>query len=76
MKDKIMMFIIGLLIGAVISTGVFYIYTTTAGKCNCANQSIQMNGAQPPEKPSGENGQPPEKPDDNNTQNSNTQENN
>lgn len=79
MKDKILIFIIGLLLGAVISTGAFYVYTTTKNKCNCNNQNTQMNGGQPPEKPSGsdsENGQPPEKPSDNNTQNSSTQENN
>ena len=90
MKDKIIIFIIGLLVGAVISTGAFYIYTTTAGKCDSSNQNTQMNGGQPPEMPSGqngqngqppqipdgENGQPPEKPSDNNTQNSNTQEKN
>lgn len=79
MKDKIMMFIIGLLVGAVISTGAFYVYTTTNSSCNCNNQNSQMNGGQPPEMPSGqqgENGQPPEKPSDNNSQNSNTQGNN
>ena len=71
MKDKIMMFIIGLLVGAVISTGAFYIYTNTAGKCDCSNQNTQMNGGQPPEIPNGQNGQPPEKPNDNNVQNNN-----
>ena len=79
MKDKIIMFIIGLLVGAVISTGAFYIYTNTAGKCDCSSQNTQMNGVQPPEMPSGqqgENGQPPEKTSDNNSQNSNTQGNN
>ena len=79
MKDKIMMFIIGLLVGAVISTGAFYVYTTTNSSCNCNNQNSQMNGGQPPEMPSGqqgENGQPPEKPRDNNSQNRNTQNNN
>ena len=79
MKDKIMLFVIGVLVGAVISTGAFYIYTTTNSSCNCNNQNTQMNGGQPPEMPSGqqgENGQPPEKPSDNNSQNSNTQGNN
>ncbi len=82
MKDKIIMFIIGLLVGAVISTGAFYVYTTTAKKCDSNNQNTQMNGGQPPEmpngqngqppeKPSGENGQPPEKPMDNDTQENN-----
>ena len=77
MKDKIMLLVIGVLIGAVISTGAFYIYTTTNGFCNCNNQNTQMNnGEQPPEKPDGENGQPPEKPSNDNTQNSNNQNSN
>ena len=79
MKDKLMLFVIGVLVGAVISTGAFYVYTTTNSSCNCNNQNSQMNGGQPPEMPSGqqgENGQPPEKPSDNNSQNSNTQGNN
>ena len=79
MKDKIMVFIIGLLVGAVISTGSFYIYSITAGKCDCSSQNTQMNGGQPPEKPSGqqgENGQPPEKPSNDNEQKNNTQNNN
>lgn len=73
MKDKVIMFIIGLLVGAVISTGAFYIYTITANKCD-SDKNTQMNGGQPPEKPGGQNndnGQPPEKPNDNNTQNNN-----
>lgn len=76
MKDKIILFVIGVLVGAVISTGAFYIYTTTnTNKCN--NSSTQMNGGQPPEMPSGqnsENGQPPAKPGENSTQ-STTQNN-
>ena len=91
MKDKIMVFIIGLLVGAVISTGSFYIYSITAGKCDCSSQNTQMNGGQPPEKSSGqgengqppekpsgqgEDGQPPEKPSNDNEQKNNTQNNN
>ena len=83
MKDKIIFLIIGFLVGAIVSTGAFYIYNTTVGRCDCSNQ---MNGGQPPEmpsgengqpreKPDGENGQPPEKPSDSNNQN-NAQENN
>ena len=86
MKDKILIFIIGALVGAVLSTGAFYIYIATTNT-KSSNQDIQMNGGQPPDKPAGENGQPPEKPDgengqppekpnDNDTQNNNTQENN
>lgn len=79
MKDKIMLFVIGVLVGAVISTGAFYVYTTTNSSCNCNNQNTQMNGGQPPEMPSGqqgENGQPPEKPSNDNQQSNNTQNNN
>ncbi len=75
MKDKIIVFVIGLLVGAVLSTGVFYIYMTTS-KCDCSTQNTFMNGGEPPEKPNGENGQPPEKPNDNNDQNNSIQENN
>ena len=74
MKDKILLFIIGILVGAVIATGAFYVYTTTSNNNNCSNANTQMNGGTPPEMPSGqnsENGQPPEMPNGNN-QNSNS----
>ena len=61
MKDKIMLFVIGVLVGAILTTGVFYVYTTT-NSSNDFNQKTQMNGGTPPEMPSGQNGQPPEKP--------------
>ena len=61
MKDKVFIFIIGVLLGAVLSTGAFYIYTTISNS-KCSKQEIQMNGGEPPEKPDGENGRPPEKP--------------
>ena len=69
MKDKLIIFIIGVLVGAVISTGAFYIYSTT--NCKCNNDNTQINGGQPPEMPDGqnsENGQPPEIPGNNNVQ--------
>ena len=74
MKDKIMIFIIGVLVGAVLSTGAFYIYTAISSKDSGNN--MQMNGGQPPdgdppEKPDGEGGQLPDKPDGENTENSN-----
>ncbi len=83
MKEKIFMLIIGILIGAVITTGICYAYINS----NYSNQKTQMNGGQPPELPSGQNGQPPSKPDgensqppekpnDSNAQNNNTQSNN
>ena len=76
MKDKIMLFIIGVLVGAVISTGSFYIYTTTNN--NCSNNTMETRGGQPPEMPNNnnQNGQPPEMPGENSTQNSNNETNN
>ena len=78
MKDKIMVFIIGLLLGAVIATGAFYVYTKTSTKCECSTQNVgeppQMPNGQngtPPEKPDGESGNPPEKPSESNTEQSN-----
>lgn len=68
MKDGIILFIIGVLVGAVISTGVFYVYTTTNNSCNNNAINTQMSGGTPPDM---SNGQPPEKPSDNNTQKSN-----
>lgn len=80
MKNKFIVFVIGLLLGAVISTGTFYVYTTTSDKCSDSTTNTQMNGGQPPEMPSGqnsENGQPPEKPsDDNNINTQQSTENN
>ena len=72
MKDKILLFIIGLLLGAVISTGAFFAYTK-ANSSSCSNQNTQMNGGQPPEMPGGQNNsnvKPPEKPS-NDSQNQN-----
>ncbi|MBQ9318377.1 MAG: hypothetical protein IJR82_01960 [Bacilli bacterium] len=71
MKEKIIIFVIGLLVGAIIASGAFLIYTKTSST-NCETQTIQMNGGTPPEMPNGENGQPPEKPDG---ENSNSSEN-
>lgn len=77
MKDKIILFIIGVLVGAIISTGAFYVYTTTSNSCSSNEmndgQSMQMPGENPPSMPDGqnsENGQPPEMPN-NNQSNSN-----
>ena len=59
MKDKILIFVIGVLVGAVIATGAFYIYNKTHENYN---NNTQMNGGQPPEMPSGER---PEMPSNN-----------
>lgn len=73
MKDKIMLFVIGVLVGAVIASGAFVVYSKST-TCN-SNGGQQISGGNPPSMPSGQNGQPPEKPSDNNTQDNNTQEN-
>lgn len=67
MKDKILPFIIGLLIGAILATGAFYIYENSkasngAKTVNSQEDRRQMKGAggnfdgqTPPDMPDGEN---------------------
>lgn len=75
MKNKILIFIIGLLVGAIIATAGFLIYNkVNKNDVNQPEMMMQMNGneqmqqgnmEEPPEKPSGDNGEEvPEKPDD------------
>ena len=78
MKDKILPFIIGVLVGAIIATTGFLIYNKVTTKDSNQPEMMQMNGngqmgqpsgdmEEPPEKPSGDNGEePPTKPDDTN----------
>ena len=66
-KEKIILFVIGVLTGAVISTGAFFAYIKLAGvganNTSNTNQSNQMPGGTPPEMPSGDQGNtPPEMP--------------
>ena len=81
MKEKIMLSIIGLLLGAVIATGAFYVYNKSTS-CNTSSTQQMMQGdnppsmpsnnnGEPPEKPEGETGEPPEKPSNDNNQNNN-----
>ncbi len=63
MKDKILLFIIGVLVGAVIATGAFYVYSKSTS--NCSNETTTQSNDNRPEMPGGqmgENGQPPEMP--------------
>lgn len=80
MKDKILLFVIGVLVGAVISTGAFFVYTKATTTCNTnGNSEMQMPGGNPPSMQngqSGQNGQPPEMPNGNNSGNNNSQSNN
>lgn len=78
-KEKIILFVIGVLLGAVISSVAFFISVKTLGVGNNSNTSSQqMQGGTPPEMPSGENssnsqgGTPPEMPSGNNSENGGT----
>ena len=80
-KEKIILFVIGVLVGAVISTAAFFVYAKTLGtSSNTSSSSSQQmpGGGTPPEMPSGENGSngqggtPPEKPSDENNSESNS----
>ena len=79
-KEKIILFVIGVLVGAVISTAAFFVYAKTLGTSSSASDSSSQQmpgGGTPPEMPSGENGSngqggtPPEKPSDENNSESN-----
>ena len=77
MKDKFLLFVIGVLVGAVISTGAFFVYTKATTTCDTNNNTqMQMPGGNPPSMPSGQNGEPPERPEDHNTQNNNNSQSN
>lgn len=82
-KEKIILFVIGVLVGAVISTAAFFVYTKTLGASsdNGSSASQQMPGGTPPEMPSGDNsgngqgGTPPEMPSNNSSNDSNSSSN-
>ena len=73
MKEKILPFIIGILVGAIIATTGFLFYSKTVSNNSERPEMMQMNGdgqkgeqpgsmGEPPEKPNGKNGeQPPTK---------------
>lgn len=81
LKEKIILFVIGVLVGAVISTAAFFVYVKTLGTSSSTSGSSSQQmpgGGTPPEMPSGENGSngqggtPPEKPSDENNSESNS----
>ena len=68
-KEKVILFVIGVLVGAVVSTAAFFVYVKVlgVGSNTSGTSSQQMPGGTPPEMPSGESGQsgqgqPPAKP--------------
>ena len=80
-KERVLLFIIGMLTGAVITTAAFFIYVNVAGVNlggSSSEQSMQMPGGTPPEMPdgeapNGEGGTPPEKPGEKTTTKSDEQ---
>jgi cell division protein FtsN len=67
MKSKILTLVIGILIGAIITTIGFLIYNKTVAKNSNQPEMMQMDGnGQMGEKPDGDNGEAPEKPDGDN----------
>ena len=84
-NEKIILFVIGVLVGAVISTAAFVVYTKTLGvsaSSESSQSSQQQGGGTPPEMPSGsssnsQGGTPPDMPgnNSNSTQNSNSNSN-
>lgn len=90
-KEKLLVFIIGLLLGAIIATGAFVVCTKTCHSNGHRQEVMQLPGGnnnqnnqnnQPPSMPNGnnnqnsQNNQPPEMPSDNNSQSDNAQTNN
>ena len=77
LKSWILLFIIGVLVGAIVSTSSFLVYMNAIGaNVNSSNSSSSrmMNGGTPPEMPSDENrqsGTPPEMPNNDNSAQSN-----
>ena len=72
MKEKIIIFVIGVLVGAVLATGAFFIYTKASSSNNTTEQTQQINGERPEmngEMPSGER---PDKSNNENTTKNNT----
>lgn len=72
MKNKILVFIIGVLVGAILTTGGFYIYESinSSDEQNITNSREDRDGR--PQMPDGEDfkgGTPPEKPDNSKSEN-------
>lgn len=65
MKEKILLFVVGVLVGSIIASGSFFVYTVANNSSKCDNQ-MQMPGGNPP---GGQNGQPPEMQNGQNNQN-------
>lgn len=81
MKNKILVLIIGILIGAIITTSAFLIYNKVAIKNQKEQETMRIDGngqmqppsnrnmGEPPSMPNGNGGTPPEKPSNSNNNN-------
>ena len=81
MKNKILILIIGILIGAIVTTSAFLIYNKTLAKNSNGQEMIQMNEnrksgpssngnmGEPPSMPNQNGGTPPEMPSNSNNNN-------
>ena len=63
MKNRILTFIIGILVGAIIATSAFLIYSKTINKNINPNEIMPMEQNGQMERPNGEMGEPPAKPE-------------
>ena len=74
MKEKILLFAMGVLVGAIISTGIFYFYTKSSSSNNMPNGEMfggMPNGDFNGERPTGE--RPSGRPNGNNPYSKNDQ---
>ena len=62
MKNRILTFIIGILVGAIIATTGFLIYSKTMNKNINLNERMPFEKNGQIERPNGDMGEPPEKP--------------
>ena len=62
MKNRILTFIIGILVGAILTTAGFLIYSKTINKNMNPNERMPMNQNGQMQMPNGEMGEPPAKP--------------
>lgn len=72
MKNKILILIIGIIIGSIITTSAFLIYNKVFIKNLKGQETMQINGReqmQPPSLPDGNDGTLPEKPSNSNNNN-------
>ena len=62
MKNRILTFIIGILVGAILATAGFLIYSKTINKNINPNERMPFQNNGQMQRPNGNMGEPPEKP--------------